>query len=90
MDRMVKNVQNYVLRTIKNNENGESKDSCISGLVVKRAIGRIHGAGGCDAEDEYAKGYDDGIAVALDILLKETGYCLDDVLEMDEHYSLKQ
>lgn len=44
----------------------------------------IHGAGGCDAEDEYAKGYDDGIAVALDILLKETGYCLDDVLELEE------
>lgn len=74
----------------KNSENVDSKDSCISGLVVKRAIGRIHGAGGCDAADEYAKGYDDGIAVALDILLKETGYCLDDVLEMDEHYSLKQ
>ena len=48
---------------------------------AKKAAYRIHMAGGCGATDEYAKGYDDAIALALDILLKETGLTFDGVMD---------
>ena len=51
---------------------------------VKMAAKRIHIAGGCDAEDEYSKGYDDAITLALDILLEETGYVIEDVIDYGE------
>ena len=41
---------------------------------------RLHEAGGCDAEDDYSRGYDDAITLALNILLEETGYDIEDVI----------
>lgn len=51
-----------------------------SGKVIKRIGRKIHEAGGCDAEDDYSRGYDDAITLALDILLKETGYGIEDLI----------
>lgn len=56
----------------------------ISGCAVKKAARRIHEAGGCDAGDGYSKGYDDAITLALGILLEETGYLLEDILDYME------
>ena len=56
----------------------------ISGCAVKRAAKRIHDAGGCDAGDGYSKGYDDAITLALGILLEETGYVMEDILDCME------
>ena len=62
----------------------DSKEDFISGNLVKRAAKKIHEAGGCDAKDEYSKGYDDAITVALNILLEETGFTIEDVLDYKE------
>ena len=51
---------------------------------VKKAAKRIHEAGGCDATDEYGRGYDDAVTLALDILLEETGYVIEDIIEYGE------
>lgn len=67
-------------------ENKSSGGECGFRTTVKRAAAKIHVAGGCDAGDDYSSGYDDGITTALEILLKETGYCLEDIMEMDELY----
>ena len=56
----------------------------ISGCVVKKAAKRIHEAGGCDAKDDYSRGYDDAITAALDILLEQTGYVIEDILDYEE------
>ena len=48
--------------------------------VIKRIGRRLHEAGGCDAEDDYSRGYDDAITLALNILLEETGYDIEDVI----------
>ena len=61
-----------------------SDDDFVSGCVVKRAAKRMHYAGGCDAEDDYSKGYDDAITIAIDILLEETGYCIEENLDYEE------
>ena len=50
---------------------------------VKMAAKRIHIAGGCDAKNEYSKGYD-AITLALDILLEETGYVIEDIIDYGE------
>ncbi len=52
-----------------------------SGKVIKRIGRRIHEAGGCDAEDDYGRGYDDAITRALNILLEETGYNIEDIID---------
>ncbi len=52
--------------------------------VVKMAAYKIHKAGGCDAKDDYNKGYDEAISLALDILLKETGLDFDEVMDYAE------
>ncbi|MCM1237285.1 MAG: hypothetical protein NC489_45025 [Ruminococcus flavefaciens] len=52
--------------------------------IVKEAAYAIHQAGGCGAEDGYAKGYDGAITVAVDILLKKTGLNIDEVIEYGE------
>lgn len=59
-------------------------DGFVSGGIVKGAAKRIYDAGGCDAEDEYSQGYDDAITLALDILLEETGYVIEDILDCEE------
>ena len=56
----------------------------ISGSSVRMAAKRIYEAGGCDAMDEYSQGYDDAITLALDIILEETGYVLEDILDYEE------
>lgn len=64
----------------KMESNTEDMKDIMSGHV-KRAIKRIHYAGGCDAQDEYSKGYDDAITLALNILLEETGYVFEGILD---------
>ncbi|MDE5699574.1 MAG: hypothetical protein K2I96_19560 [Lachnospiraceae bacterium] len=61
-----------------------SDDNFISGSSVKKAAKKIHEAGGCDATDEYSRGYDDAVTLALDILLEETGYVTEDILDYGE------
>ena len=59
-------------------------DRSISGCVVKRATKRIHEAGGCNATDECSRGYNDAVTLALNILLGETGYVVEDILDYEE------
>ena len=40
-----------------------SDDNFISGSSVKKAAKKIHEAGGCDATDEYGRGYDDAVLI---------------------------
>ena len=61
-----------------------SDDNFISADSVKKAAKRIHEAGGCDATDEYGRGYDDAVTLALDILLEETGYVIEDIIDYGE------
>lgn len=70
-----------VIRYYMDKDNKNLNEDYISGRLVKSAIRKIHNAGGCDANDEYSKGYDDAITVALNILLEETGYVLEDALD---------
>lgn len=55
----------------------KKKCSC---KIIKRIGRKFHEAGGCDAEDDYSRGYDDAITLALNILLEETGYDIEDVI----------
>lgn len=48
--------------------------------VIKRIGRKLYEAGGCDAEDDYSRGFDDAITLALNILLEETGYDIEDVI----------
>ena len=36
---------------------------------IRKAAEKIHEAGGCDGTDEYSRGYDDAVTLALNILL---------------------
>lgn len=65
-------------------DNKNFKEDFVSGRLIKRAAKRINEAGGCDAKDEYSKGYDVAITVALNILLEETGYTIEDILDFEE------
>lgn len=56
--------------------------------AVKGAAYKIHMVGGCDAVDDYSRGYDDAVAVALDILLEETGFGMEDILDYGERGEL--
>lgn len=49
--------------------------------VIKNILLKLHGVGGCDATDDWAKGWDQAISVALCIVKKETGIGIEDVLE---------
>ena len=60
------------------------EDNYISKSSVWKAARRIHEAGGCDARDEYSKGYDDAVTLALNILLEETGYVIEGILDYGE------
>lgn len=73
-----------VIRYCMDKDNKNFNEDYVSGRLVKRAIRKIHNAGGCDAQDEYSKGYDAAITLALDILLEETGYVLEDALDGEE------
>ena len=52
--------------------------------TIKRIGKRIYDAGGCDAADAYGQGYDDAITLALNILLEETGYTIEEILDYEE------
>lgn len=67
----------------KNGKNGG--DDMISGQTIRKVAKKIHEIGGCGAMDEYSEGYDDAISAVLDILLRETGYTIEDVLDYDEN-----
>lgn len=64
-------------------------DNFISADSVKKAAKRIHEVGGCDATDDYGRGYDDAVTLALDILLEETGYVIEDIIDHGEDRRLK-
>ena len=49
-----------------------------------RAAKKIHNAGGCDAAVEYSRGYDDAISLALLILMEETGFVIEDIVDYEE------
>ena len=51
---------------------------------VMRAANKIHNAGGCDAADEYSRGYDDAISLALLIFMEETGFVIEDIVDYEE------
>lgn len=72
----------------KASKDRNSKGCVVDGMIperfIRRVAKRIHDAGGCDAEDEYGRGYDDGITAALNILLEETGYVIEDILGCDD------
>lgn len=48
---------------------------------VKRILSRLHEAGGCDAQDDYSKGWDEAITEAIRIVEEETGTRIEEVLE---------
>ena len=66
-----------------------SKENILSGNLIKRIAKKIHEAGGCDAKDEYSRGYDAAIAVALDIILEETGFVIEAILDYEEDKGLE-
>lgn len=68
----------------KDKDNENFNEDYVLGRLVKRAMKRIHNAGGCDAGDGYSKGYDDAVTAALNILLEETGYSLEDILDIED------
>lgn len=49
--------------------------------IIKRIGRKLHEVGGCDAEDDYSRGYDDAITLALNILLEETGYDIEEIID---------
>lgn len=61
-----------------------SDDNFVSVDSVKNAAEKIHEAGGCYVTDEYGRGYDDAVTLALDIFLEETGYVIEDILDYGE------
>ena len=44
---------------------------------AKRILLRLHEAGGCDAQDDYSKGWDE----AIKIVEEETGIRIEEVLD---------
>ena len=57
--------------------------------LVKKVAKRIHEAGGCDATDEYGRGYDDAVTLVLDILPEGTGYVIEDNIDYNEDKGAK-
>ena len=58
-----------------------SLDDFFTSYPIKAILRRLHGAGGCDAEYEYSKGWDAAIGEAIKIVEAETGIGLEEVLE---------
>ncbi|MCX4340019.1 MAG: hypothetical protein OSJ72_10280 [Lachnospiraceae bacterium] len=48
---------------------------------AKRILLRLHEAGGCDAQDDYSKGWDEAITEAIKIVEEETGIRIEEVLD---------
>lgn len=49
--------------------------------TAKCILSRLHEAGGCDAQDDYSKGWDEAITEAIRIVEEETGTRIEEVLE---------
>ena len=48
---------------------------------AKRILLRLHEVGGCDAQDDYSKGWDEAITEAIKIVEEETGIRIEEVLD---------
>lgn len=48
---------------------------------VKNILLRLHNAGGCDAQDDRSKGWDEAITEAIRIVEEETGTRIEEVLD---------
>lgn len=48
---------------------------------AKRILLRLHNAGGCGAQDDYSKGWDEAITEAIRIVEEETGTRIEEVLD---------
>lgn len=48
---------------------------------VIKAARKIHEAGGCNATDDYSRGWNEAITFALNTLLDETGYTVEDIID---------
>lgn len=75
--------RNPTFKFVPDEADVSSKEISISENLVKRAAKRIHDAGGCDAKDDYSRGYDDAVTMALNILLEETGFTMEDILDYE-------
>ena len=64
----------------------QNNSGLISDDIIKEAAKKIHEAGGCDARDDYGKGWDAAITEALNILLSAAGYTIEEVLDYGEEY----
>lgn len=84
LERCERRKRNPVFNFAPDEADTASKEDSVSEWFIKRAARKIHEAGGCDATDEYSKGYDDAITVALNILLEETGFTIEDILDYGE------
>lgn len=60
-------------------------DRISTGETIEKKAGRIllrlHDAGGCDAQDDRSKGWDEAITEAIRIIEEETGLGIEQVLE---------
>lgn len=62
-------------------------EACCMGMealkqtAAKRILLRLHEAGGCDAQDDYSKGWDKAITEAIRIVETETGIKIGEVLD---------
>lgn len=60
-------------------------EACRMGMealkATRRILLRLHGAGGCDAQDDYSKGWDAAITEAIGIVENETGINIEEVLD---------
>lgn len=48
---------------------------------LKNTLLRLHNVGGCGAQDDYAKGWDEAITEAIRIVEEETGVRIEEVLD---------
>lgn len=48
---------------------------------IKRVLFQLHHVGGCGAQDDYSKGWDEAITEAIRIVEKETGIGIEEVLD---------
>lgn len=49
--------------------------------TARHILLRLHEAGGCGAQDDYAEGWDEAITEAIRIVEEETGTRIEEVLD---------
>jgi hypothetical protein len=62
-------------------DNKNFNEDYVSGRLVKRAIRKIHDSNKTDTKGDYSKGYGDANKTALNIIMEETGYDLEEALK---------